>query len=399
MLFFLIPQARALAVAGRSSAQCSTWGQTHYRTFDGQLFEFLGKCTYALAQDCIPGSDQYAIHVQNDPDCTGDRKPCTRAVVLYVGDTEYRVVTGNTVTVNGEAVALPLQHEFVTITRILSYTVIRALGDDIEIKFDGDSSSIYVALGDRYHNNTCGLCGNHNGVPEDDFMLANSQVQAKNALDFGNSWAMPKHGEACESLNKEPASLCSNVSLAVIEMARRSCMVLLSELFSACHSKVAPQGYVTACEEDMCSCDSRQHSGCVCEVLTQYSRTCASRGVTLAWRNEALCRKYLVRVCVCVCVCVCLCLCLCPLCLCLYVYVPCHAVLRALCCVVLCCVVLCCAVLRCLWCAVRCCILCFTVPVVLCSVSCCYVVVLGCIALHCVAWYYVVCGVVWCGVV
>ena len=42
------------------------------------------------------------------------------------------------------------------------------------MKFDGERS-VYVQLAEDYRNNTCGLCGNFNGDPIDDFQLPDDQ--------------------------------------------------------------------------------------------------------------------------------------------------------------------------------------------------------------------------------
>ena len=48
---------------------CMTWGQHHYRTFDGKMYHFRGQCNYILAQDRLTGS--FSIHVHNDAGCDG----------------------------------------------------------------------------------------------------------------------------------------------------------------------------------------------------------------------------------------------------------------------------------------------------------------------------------------
>lgn len=58
------------------SGMCYTWGQHHYKTFDGTIFRFRGNCQYLLARD-FPG-DQFQVHVKNDPDCDGSKVSCTR---------------------------------------------------------------------------------------------------------------------------------------------------------------------------------------------------------------------------------------------------------------------------------------------------------------------------------
>ena len=55
---------------------CFTWGQHHYRTFDGTIFRFRGTCTYVLAKDVV--DDTFAVHVVNDQSCDGSKTSCAR---------------------------------------------------------------------------------------------------------------------------------------------------------------------------------------------------------------------------------------------------------------------------------------------------------------------------------
>lgn len=271
------------------TTKCSTWGKWHYRTFDGKHFDFYGTCTYALTKDCQPGSDQFSVHVENDEACSDDAETCRRSVILYVNNKAYKVSTGDTVTVDGKFVTLPLKEAGVTIAKILSYTVIRALGNDLEIKFDGHSS-IYVGLAENFRNKTCGLCGNFNGVSQDDFGMV-SGTQASSANDFGNSWEMVKQGESCSVDTKKSSDVCKNAGDVVWDAAKRICSVLFENAFKPCHGKVDPNDFIKKCEQDVCSCNFTQHSGCACDALTQYSRACANVKVTLNWRSKHLCRK------------------------------------------------------------------------------------------------------------
>lgn len=284
--------ARALTISAKKDGHCLSWGQTHYRTFDGVHLDFTGKCSYALAKDCIPGSDQFAIHVQNDKTCDNRKSSaCTRAVLMYVGEKVYKVATGNRVTVDDKKVFLPYKDSSVSISKILSYVIMRAWGDDLEVKFDG-VSGVYVGLASKYKNTTCGLCGNYNGVPEDDLFKANTNQKASSVAVLADSWAMPDPKETCPPAGLVNMNVCKNVSSSASQSAKRMCMVLLGENFGACHSKVDPKSFVERCELDVCMCNFGQHSGCQCEALTQYSRACANKGVTLNWRSKYLCRKY-----------------------------------------------------------------------------------------------------------
>lgn len=68
---------------------CYTWGQHHYKTFDGKYFYFPGRCTYKLVADCV--DDMFSVHVTNDPNCPEDMK-CRRGVELYLGGHDIKVL-------------------------------------------------------------------------------------------------------------------------------------------------------------------------------------------------------------------------------------------------------------------------------------------------------------------
>ena len=67
---------------------CYTWGQSHYKTFDGKYFYFPGRCSYKLVADCL--DDLFSIHVTNDDGCLSITN-CRRSVELYLGENEIKV--------------------------------------------------------------------------------------------------------------------------------------------------------------------------------------------------------------------------------------------------------------------------------------------------------------------
>lgn len=43
---------------------CSTWGNNHFKTFDGDIYQFPGICEYNFASDCREPYKEFSIHIQ-----------------------------------------------------------------------------------------------------------------------------------------------------------------------------------------------------------------------------------------------------------------------------------------------------------------------------------------------
>lgn len=46
------------------TAECSTWGDSHYKTFDGQMYDYQGQCDYLLAKGFITLADSFEVVIQ-----------------------------------------------------------------------------------------------------------------------------------------------------------------------------------------------------------------------------------------------------------------------------------------------------------------------------------------------
>ena len=112
----------------KATGICSTWDQHHYHTFDGRSYNYLGTCSYALAIDCRAGSDDFAIHVENDEKCHAHSDiSCKRSILLFVNDIEYRISSVGNITIDGKAdIELPYLNNGVSISKHAKYTFLEA---------------------------------------------------------------------------------------------------------------------------------------------------------------------------------------------------------------------------------------------------------------------------------
>uniref|UniRef100_H2ZP85 VWFD domain-containing protein n=1 Tax=Ciona savignyi TaxID=51511 RepID=H2ZP85_CIOSA len=257
---------------------CSSWGMNHYTTYDGKHFYFPGKCSYSMTYECSG-----TFRVVNDYDCSTS---CKRAVVIELGPLhQVSLFPNSTATHNGRFIKMPKTVDnTLSFERIGVYTVVRLL-TGVRIFFDNDVS-VYVAVPDSLMNEMCGLCGDYDGIMENDFVI-NKEKEFTNVNAFGNYYHVVSPSRSCTPVPLDVAHPCHGYSNSRLSLVENRCRLLLSEAFRACHHVIDPKEYVQRCMMDVCSCDG--DTQCACATFTHYSRACAYMGVVLSWRNSDTC--------------------------------------------------------------------------------------------------------------
>lgn len=156
--------------------------------------------------------------------------------------------------------------------------------------------NVRVKVPGNYYQQLCGLCGNYNGDPKDDFQKPDGS-QAGSPDEFGNSWeeAVPgspcllpptcKPGEDCHPPECTP-------ELQKKYQQEQFCGLLTSPTgpLAACHKLLDPQGPLLDCVFDLCVGDG--HQSVLCSHIHAYVSACqALGGHVKPWRNESFCRE------------------------------------------------------------------------------------------------------------
>ena len=85
---------------------CTVFGDPHYRTFDGRIFNFQGSCKYLLAKDCASDNSTFSIRITND---ARDSLAFSwlRTVTVRLGGVKVSLMQKMKVKVDGKRVTLP----------------------------------------------------------------------------------------------------------------------------------------------------------------------------------------------------------------------------------------------------------------------------------------------------
>ncbi|XP_053545250.1 mucin-5B-like [Bombina bombina] len=258
-----------------NSKICSTWGNFHFKNFDGDVFHFPGTCNYVYSSHCKSAYEDFNIQIRRE---VVDNVPVIQKIIMKI-DGLVLQINHNTVEVNGQKAQLPFS---ASSTQIEKHGVYLTVSSKIGLVFMwNDDDSILLKLDEKYANQTCGLCGDYNSISIHNEFISNG-VQIT-ATQFGNLQKMDGPTEQCQDAPPTPKSNCTDYE----KICER---ILLGSAFSQCHSKMGVQSYIDACVQDLCACESEIIDICLCSTFAEYSRQCAhAGGVPQKWRNKNLC--------------------------------------------------------------------------------------------------------------
>uniref|UniRef100_A0A8C4F7I6 VWFD domain-containing protein n=1 Tax=Dicentrarchus labrax TaxID=13489 RepID=A0A8C4F7I6_DICLA len=246
---------------------CSTWGNFHFKTFDGDVFQLHSTCNYVLTSACRGSYKDFNIQIRRQ-DAGG--RPTIKNIIMKL---EGSVV---------EAV-LPLSQAGMLIEKTPTYIKIKAKLGLVAIWNEEDS--FLVELDSKYKNQTCGLCGDFNGV-----QLYNEFYSVKiSPMDYANFWKMDGPTESCSDYTLESTQNCNNMKPLCEQ-------ILTGPAFNSCHNLLDVASFTSACVADLCHCgngvEEQSEVFCLCSTVSEFSRQCVhAGGKPHNWRTKELCWK------------------------------------------------------------------------------------------------------------
>ncbi|XP_037624071.1 mucin-5AC-like [Sebastes umbrosus] len=254
---------------------CSTWGNYHFKTFDGDFFQLPSTCNYILASQCKRSYESFDIQFQRqEMDGVATIKTVTMKLEGAVVE-----LAKDSIKVDNELVTIPFSKVGITIARTVSYVKIEAkLG--VVIMWN-EEDALWVELDVKFQNQTCGLCGDYNGVQVYDEFIKGETGESVTLEYYGESWKVNGPTEECEEISSPAAQTCTN--------QKDLCANLLSgPAFLSCQQLIETEAFIKACQKDLCHCNNS--TSCLCSTTSEYSRQCAhAGGKPQQWKTTQMC--------------------------------------------------------------------------------------------------------------
>ncbi|XP_078511515.1 IgGFc-binding protein-like [Lissotriton helveticus] len=271
-----------------SYAQCTAWGDPHYKTYDGRHINFMGTCAYLLVgtTSIDPTLTPFRVIVKNDH--RGLKTvSITKEVTLELYGLEITLSKDHPgkILVNGTVTCLPFYFEDLQAFRC-GFKVVIKTAFGIILKFDW-SSEVSVSIPNTYANAVSGLCGNNNGNGDDDLTMKNGNP-ASTEKEFGDSWKVADV-PGCETECNEHCQSCSEEQKQAYT-TEDYCGILTKPdgPFSQCYETINPTNYFKDCVFDSCQTQGQQSA--TCSVIRAYVTACQAKGVVLKeWRTDNFC--------------------------------------------------------------------------------------------------------------
>ncbi|KAM6899098.1 alpha-tectorin-like [Lycodopsis pacificus] len=266
---------------------CSASGDPHYRTFDHKAYDFQGTCRYVLATLCnaTHGLHQFSVEAKKEP-WRGWPVSITAEVFVNVGGKRVHMSreSRGVVQVNGVTKSLPILLNGSLAIYASGFRTYVSAEFGLRVMYDG-YSTVSVSVPPSYRQKTCGLCGNFNGNPNDDFHTP-SGMMVTTPEEFGTAWKVASNytcsdgcGSSCPQCNNELP-------------ARAQCQVIQASdgPLSFCHEEVNPAPYFRDCVFDVCVSGS-EGQDLLCRAIQTYVTACQSANVRIyPWRQNTTCR-------------------------------------------------------------------------------------------------------------
>ncbi|XP_053101565.1 otogelin [Hemicordylus capensis] len=256
-------------------SMCTTYGDRHYRTFDGLSFDYIGNCKVYLVKSSSVTS--FSIIIEN-VNCFNTGIICRKYIFINVGKS-FVIFDDDTGDLSPLSYIDKLQQ--IHIWKAGFFTLVHFPNEYITVMWD-QRTMIHVQTGPQWQGGLTGLCGNFDSKTVNE-MRTPENFELTNAQEFGSSWA------AVECVDSSDIRHPCILNPLREPFAKKECGILLSEIFESCHPVVDVTWFYSNCLTDTCGCNQGGDCECFCTSVSAYAHQCCQQGVTVDWRSPRLC--------------------------------------------------------------------------------------------------------------
>ncbi|KAL4608607.1 alpha-tectorin [Arapaima gigas] len=274
----------------RRSRHCVASGGGVFRTFDGASLRLPASCSFVLSTICHKLPELSFQLIANFDKWSTPNLTTISHAYLYINE-ENILISGNTVKVNGTPVSVPFVTGLMTrVTTSEGFLVIDTV-QDIQVRYNR-FNTLSITMGPRLQNKVCGLCGNFNGDPTDDYITSRGKP-AVSALELAQSWKTNGMQNSCDETQYVAlAQSCDNTAVSELQ-GDDGCLKLtqMKGFFQPCHGLLDPRPFYQSCYLDGCY---NHRKAQVCGSLAAYAEACRSFGtLTTKWIAQENCSEWI----------------------------------------------------------------------------------------------------------
>ncbi|XP_070687646.1 otogelin [Pempheris klunzingeri] len=256
-------------------SMCMAYGDRHYRTFDGLLYDYVGACKVYLVKS---SADVMLSVTAENIDCFDSGVICRKSLLINIGRS-FISFDDDTGKPNPSSVIDRKQRMFMWPAGY--FTVVHFPEEEVTVLWDR-KTTVHIQVGPSWQGKLSGLCGNFDMKTVNE-MRTPDNIDSPTPQEFGNSWT------AAECVNSPDIRHPCSLSPLREPFAKRQCAVLLSEVFQACHPVVDVTWFYMNCLADTCACSRGGDCECFCTSVAAYAQRCCHQGVPVDWRSPSLC--------------------------------------------------------------------------------------------------------------
>ncbi|XP_069057200.1 alpha-tectorin-like [Pleurodeles waltl] len=269
---------------------CRLWGDLDYHTYDGLNYTYHGACRYTLTMTCgqVGPLRDFSVEVEN----LGRTTPgASWAQLVEVQAYGHRITisassSGN-VQVNGSTWDLPISllSGLLQVNLIGSAVVVEA-AFGIVVSYELTQYVVEVTVPGAYSGAVCGLCGDFNGIRDDDLRGPSGSVM-EDVAHFVKSWQVSAYTSICAITNRVPACSVENVAFY---FSKRRCGVITDPKgpFSRCDGGRDNITILADCVYNMCVTGDVKRT--FCSMIQSFAQQCQRQGNTIQqWRERTEC--------------------------------------------------------------------------------------------------------------